>query len=71
MEPHIGEDRPREWVVVLVSLGDNIFTIPELMAHIVGHCAVLGEMPYYNAIFAPTLPLPGNLPWLFSVPLTL
>ena len=26
IEPHIGTDRPHEWAVVLVSLGDNTFT---------------------------------------------
>ena len=41
IESHIGTDWLRERVVMLVSLGDDTFTIPKPMAHAVGHGAVL------------------------------
>ena len=61
VKSHIGADWLREWLVVLVSLGNNAFTIPELMAHTVGHGTVLREVSYYGAILAPAAPLSSNL----------
>ena len=60
MEPHIGADRLRERTIMFMHLGNDAFAISETMAHSMGHGAVLGEMPDYGAVFAPTAPLPRD-----------
>ena len=57
METHIGADRLCHGAVVFMRLRYNAFAISETVAHSMGHGAVLGKVPDYGAIFAPTASL--------------
>ena len=61
VEAHIGADWLCEGLVVLVRLRDDTFAIFKTMAHSMGHGAVLGKMPNYGAVLAPTASLPRDL----------
>ena len=65
VETHIGADWLCEWFVMLVCLRDDTFAISKPMAHSMGHGAVLGKMPDYGAVLAPTVSLPRDLGLLF------
>ena len=65
MKSHIGADWPCERAVMLVSLGDDAFPIPETMTHAMGNGTIFREVSYYSAILTPAAPLSGDLGPLF------
>ena len=65
MEPHIGANWPCKQAVVFMHLGNNTFTISEMMAHLMGHGAIFSKVPDYDAVLALTLLLPSDFDFLF------
>ena len=61
VESHVRADRLCKWAVMFVRLWNDAFAISKMMAHLMGHSIVFGEVSDYGAVLTPAAPLPCDL----------